>query len=207
MTIFCVGRNYAAHAREMGSTPDASGEPIVFLKPGRALVRPPDPLVFPAGIGEVHHEAELVLRIGRDLEPDAPALGLDLTDRPRQAKARQAGMPWAAAKGFRGSAAVGPWVLAEHVPDLSGLRFTLQVNGVVKQRGDTSLWLHPVAGLLAYLERWFGLEPGDLVFTGTPEGVGPIVPGDVLELTLDDMPQATARFEVGPARPGSSGPG
>jgi 2-keto-4-pentenoate hydratase/2-oxohepta-3-ene-1,7-dioic acid hydratase in catechol pathway len=196
MTIFCIGRNYAAHAREMGSAPDAAGEPIVFLKPGRALVRAPEPLVFPDGIGEVHHEAEVVLRIGRTLAPDAVALGLDLTDRPRQAKARQAGMPWAAAKGFRGSAAVGPWVPAERAPALGELHFTLHVNGVVKQRGDTALWLHPVPRLLAYLDGWFGLEPGDLVFTGTPEGVGPIVPGDVLELALEGVPQAAARFEV-----------
>src|SRR5262245_10081658 len=122
----------------MGSTPDAAGEPIVFLKPDQALVRPPDPLRFPAGVGEVHHEAEVVLRIGRDLAPDALALGLDLTDRPRQAKARQAGMPWAAAKGFRGSAAVGPWVPADRARPLDRLRFTLHVNGALKQRGDTS---------------------------------------------------------------------
>ena len=198
MTIFCVGRNYAAHAREMGSVPDASGEPIVFLKPGRALVRSPEPLAFPAGVGEVHHEAEVVLRIGRDLAPDALALGLDLTDRPRQAKARQAGMPWAAAKGFRGSAAVGPWVPVDEAPALDALTFTLHVNGVLKQRGDTALWLHPAPALLAYLDRWFGLTPGDLVFTGTPEGVGSIVAGDVLDLALEDHPRAAARFQVAP---------
>jgi fumarylpyruvate hydrolase len=196
MSIFCVGRNYAAHAREMGSAPDPGAEPIVFLKPDLALVRSPGPLTFPAGAGEVHHEAEVVLRIGPDLAPDALALGLDLTDRTRQAKARASGMPWAAAKGFRGSAAVGPWVPTAEAPDLGALRFTLHVNGVPKQRGDTALWLHPAPALLAHLDRWFGLAPGDLVFTGTPEGVGPVGPGDVLELALDGVPRARARFEV-----------
>lgn len=196
MSIFCIGRNYAAHAREMGSAPDPTAEPIVFLKPDRALVRPPEPLAFPAGVGEVHHEAEVVLRIGTDRAPDAFALGLDLTDRTRQAKARQAGMPWAAAKGFRGSAAVGPWVATAEAPALETLRFTLHVNGVLRQRGDTALWLHTVPALLAYLDRWFGLAPGDLVFTGTPEGVGPIVAGDVLDLALEGLPRAAARFQV-----------
>jgi 2-keto-4-pentenoate hydratase/2-oxohepta-3-ene-1,7-dioic acid hydratase in catechol pathway len=207
MTIFCVGRNYAAHAREMGSAPDATAEPIVFLKPDQALVRPPDPLTFPAGVREVHHEAEVVLRIGRTLAPDALALGLDLTDRARQAEARKAGMPWAAAKGFRGSAAVGPWVPEDAVPAVDRLRFTLHVNGALKQRGDTALWLHPVPALLEYLDRWFGLRAGDLVFTGTPEGVGRIAAGDVLELALEGVPAAATRFEV--ARPGSesSAPG
>ena len=197
MTIFCVGRNYAAHAREMGARPDPGGEPVVFLKPDGALVRPPHPLVFPEGVGEVHHEAEVVLRIGPDGEPDAIALGLDLTDRTRQAKAKQDGLPWAASKGFRGSAAVGPWVPLADAPALGSLRFTLSVNGKRAQRGDTAHWLHRPAALLAYLRGWFGLAPGDLVFTGTPEGVGPVHADDVLDLELDGVPAAAARFTVG----------
>jgi len=179
----------------MGSAPDSAAEPIVFLKPDGALVRPPE-LNLPEGLGETHHEAEVVLRIGPARAPDALALGLDLTDRARQAAARKAGLPWAAAKGFRSSAAVGPWVPLDQAPALARLRFTLHVNGVLKQRGDTALWLHPLPGLLAYLDRWFGLAPGDLVFTGTPEGVGPIVAGDALELALEGVPQAAARFVV-----------
>jgi 2-keto-4-pentenoate hydratase/2-oxohepta-3-ene-1,7-dioic acid hydratase in catechol pathway len=201
MTIFCVGRNYAAHAREMGSAHDPAAEPVVFLKPDGALVRPPDPLRFPVGLGETHHEAEVVLRMGPGARPDALALGLDLTDRTRQAAAKQAGLPWAAAKGFRGSAAVGPWVPLDRAPALERLVFTLRVNGAEKQRGETRLWLHPWPALLAYLDRWFGLAAGDLVFTGTPEGVGPVVAGDVLELALDGVPEAAARFVV--AKPGS----
>ncbi|MFM8979229.1 MAG: fumarylacetoacetate hydrolase family protein [Planctomycetia bacterium] len=201
MTIYCVGRNYAAHAREMGARPAAAGEePVVFLKPGTARVDAPGPIVVPAGIGELHHEVEVVLRIGPGGVPDALALGLDLTDRTRQAAAKQAGLPWAAAKGFRGSAALGPWVALAAAPPLDRLRFTLRVDGALRQQGDTRDMLHPVPALLAWLERWFGLAPGDLVFTGTPEGVGPLAPGARLELELEGVPAARAHFTL--ATPG-----
>jgi 2-keto-4-pentenoate hydratase/2-oxohepta-3-ene-1,7-dioic acid hydratase in catechol pathway len=193
-SIYCLGRTYAAHAKEMGSAPDATGEPVVFLKPWSAIVAPPGPIRFPAGAGEVHHETELVVRIGRDGAPDAAALGLDLTDRTRQAAARKAGMPWATAKGFRGSAPLGPFVPISAFPALDRVRFTLTIDGAVRQRGDTSLLLRPIPEVLAALDRWFGLVPGDLVFTGTPEGVGPIVAGNVLELSVDGVPSASARF-------------
>jgi 2-keto-4-pentenoate hydratase/2-oxohepta-3-ene-1,7-dioic acid hydratase in catechol pathway len=199
VTIYCVGRNYAAHAREMGAAPRTEGDPVVFLKPGTALVRPPGPLAFPEGVGEVHHEVELVLRIGADLAPDALALGLDLTDRPRQAAAKKEGLPWAAAKGFRGSAAVGPFVPLARLPALETLRFELRVDGAVRQRGASVDMLTPVPALLAWLERWFGLAPGDLVFTGTPEGVGPVRAGQRLELALDGVPEAGAVFDVAAA--------
>ncbi len=195
MTIYCVGRNSAAHAREMGARPAAAGEePVVFLKPTSAWVAAPGPIVVPAGIGELHHEAELVLRIGPGGQPDALALGLDLTDRARQAAAKQAGLPWAAAKGFRGSAAVGPWVPLAAAPPLDRLRFTLHVDGVLRQQGDTRDMLHPVPRLLAWLQRWFGLCAGDLVFTGTPEGVGPLQAGASLRLDLEGVPAARATF-------------
>ena len=196
MSIYCVGRNYAAHAREMGARAEPGAEPVVFLKPDGALVRPPGPLAFPAGVGEVHHEVEVVLRIGAAGTPDALALGLDLTDRTRQAVAKKDGLPWAAAKGFRGSAAVGPWVPLAAAPALGALRFTLHVNGNRVQAGDTADWLHPPAALLGWLDRWFGLFAGDLVFTGTPEGVGPVRAGDVLDLALEGVPAASARFTV-----------
>lgn len=200
--IFCVGRNYAAHVREMAphsapsAAPRSASDPVVFLKPPQALVAPPGPLAFPAGVGEVHHEAELVVRVGAGGRPEAVALGLDLTDRTRQAEAKQQGTPWAAAKGFRGSAPVGPFVPVARLPDLARLTFTLHVNGALRQRGESADMLHPVPTVLAYLERWFGLRPGDLVFTGTPEGVGPVKAGDVLDLALEGVPEAAARFVV-----------
>jgi 2-keto-4-pentenoate hydratase/2-oxohepta-3-ene-1,7-dioic acid hydratase in catechol pathway len=195
-SIFCVGRNYAAHAREMGARPAADGDPVVFLKPESALVRPPGPLVFPPGAGEIHHEAEIVVRVDAAGRAEALALGLDLTDRTRQAEAKRQGLPWAAAKGWKGSAAVGPFVPVAAAPAFKRLHFTLDVNGVRRQRGDAADMLHPVESVLAYLARWFGLCEGDLVFTGTPEGVGPLAAGDVLDLALDGVPAAAARFTV-----------
>lgn len=195
-TIFCIGRNYAAHAREMGSAPDTDGEPVVFLKPWHALVAMPAPVRLPAGALEVHHEAEVVLRIGAGPRVDAIALGLDLTDRSRQAAAKQAGLPWAAAKGFRDSAPCGPFVPVAQAGDLGALRFELRVNGAVRQRGDTSLLLRPFPRLLRELDAWYGLRDGDLVYTGTPEGVGPVARGDALELELAGVPAASARFVI-----------
>jgi 2-keto-4-pentenoate hydratase/2-oxohepta-3-ene-1,7-dioic acid hydratase in catechol pathway len=195
--VFCLGRTYAAHAAEMGSAP--TDDLVVFLKPPQALVPPPGPIVLPPGAGEVHHEAELVVRVGEGATVDAVALGLDLTDRTRQAKAKREGLPWASAKGWRTSGAVGPFVPARAAPPLDRVRFTLSVNGRLAQSGDTSLLLWPVARALRELDRWFGLAPGDLVFTGTPEGVGPVAPGDVLDLAMEGVPQASARFTV--ARP------
>ena len=196
-TIFCLGRNYAAHAREMGASPDAAGEPVVFLKPWHALVAPPGPIRLPAGIGEVHHEAELVVRVGPAGDAEAIAVGLDLTDRTRQAAAKAKGLPWASAKGFLGSAPIGPFVPVAVLPSLDRLHFSLAVNGAARQVGDTSLMLRPIPKILAELDRWFGLMPFDLVFTGTPEGVGPIASGDVLDLAIDGVPAAAARFLVG----------
>jgi fumarylpyruvate hydrolase len=197
-TIYCLGRNYAEHAKEMGSTPDATGEPVVFLKPWSALVVPPAPLRFPPGAGEIHHEVEVVVRVGTRTVVEAVALGLDLTDRTRQAAAKKAGMPWATAKGFRGSAAIGPFVPASRAGPLDRLRFALTVNGARRQTGDSSQMLRPVDRTLRELDAWFGLAPGDLVFTGTPEGVGPLKPGDAVEMTLEGVPEATARFTVAP---------
>lgn len=195
-TIFCIGKSYAAHAREMGSAPDVTGDPVVFLKPAHALVAPPGPVRLPARSVEIHHEAEVVVRVGRGAAVEAIALGLDLTDRARQAEAKKNGLPWAAAKGFRQSAPLGPFVGIADAPALDAIRFALTVDGAVRQRGDTSMLLRPIPAMLAYLDGWFGLEPGDLVFTGTPEGVGPIRPGNVLELSMDGVPAAFSRFEI-----------
>lgn len=201
-SIYCVGRNYAAHAREMGAQPAAGAEPVVFLKPEHALVRPPADLTFPAGAGEIQHEAEVVVRVDAAGRPEALALGLDLTDRTRQAQAKAQGLPWAASKGFRGSAAVGPFVSVSATPPLDRLRFSLAVNGQRRQAGDTADLLHAVPELLAYLGRWFGLGLGDLVFTGTPAGVGPLQSGDLLDLALEGVPAASVRWRV--AGPGAA---
>jgi 2-keto-4-pentenoate hydratase/2-oxohepta-3-ene-1,7-dioic acid hydratase in catechol pathway len=196
MTIFCVGRNYAAHAREMGATADPDEELVVFLKPEQARVDAPGEIRFPPGAGEIHHEAEIVVRVGAAATVEAVALGLDLTDRTRQAEAKKRGLPWATAKGFRTSACVGPFVAADAVGPLEHLRFGLRVNGAPRQRGEAAAMIRPVPAILGAIDRWFGLRAGDLVFTGTPEGVAALRPGDVCELSLQGVPAADARFTV-----------
>ncbi len=194
--IFCVGRNYAAHAREMGAPVDPEEDLVVFLKPAQAIVLPPGPIRFPPDAGEIHHEVEIVVRAGPGAAAEAIAVGLDLTDRTRQTAAKKRGMPWATAKGFRTSACLGPFVSVRDVRGLDVLRFGLEVNGEQRQRGATANMLRPIGRLLAEIDRWFGLEEGDLVYTGTPEGVAALRPGDVCRLSIDEVPLASARFVV-----------
>ena len=195
-TILCIGKNYAAHVKEMGEAVDPTQAPVVFLKPWHAQVHAPDPIRLPRGCGAIHHEAEVVVRVGTGREPEAIALGLDLTDRTLQSEAKKKGHPWAAAKGFLGSAPIGPFVPVSAAPPLDALRFTLAVNGVIRQHGDTSRMLRSIPALLAALDAWFGLSPGDLVFTGTPEGVASIEPGDELVLDAPELPTLSCRFRV-----------
>ncbi|KAF0812928.1 Fumarylpyruvate hydrolase [Andreprevotia sp. IGB-42] len=192
--IYCVARNYLAHAAEMGSS--IGPEPVVFLKPTAALSYPGQAIVLPDWSSDVHHEAELVVAIGRDGEHIARedaldhvagyALGLDLTARDVQAQAKKSGSPWTLAKGFRGSAVVTDFVPATAIapPDV---RFELIINGEVRQRADMQQMAFDVPALIAWLSSRFGLQAGDLIYTGTPEGVGPVQSGDVLRLTLDGV--------------------
>jgi 2-keto-4-pentenoate hydratase/2-oxohepta-3-ene-1,7-dioic acid hydratase in catechol pathway len=183
--VFCIGRNYAAHAAELGNPLPA--EPVVFMKPASSLVPLGAPLPLPRDRGPVHHEAELVLLVGseaRELAPEtAPGalagvtLGLDLTLRAEQDRLKAAGQPWELAKAFDHAAPLGAFVPAAGL-DLDGLRFECRVGGELRQRGDTAAMLFPVPRILAFLSARWRLLPGDLVFTGTPAGVGPLVAGD-----------------------------
>lgn len=200
--ILCLGRNYRAHAAEMGS--EVPTEPVVFLKPPTALLEEGEPIRLPTFSKEIHHEVEMVLLIGREGRdiPREEALeyvigygvGLDLTARDLQAEAKKKGLPWTLAKGFDGSAPLSRFVRACEVADPGALDLELRVNGVVRQSSNTSLLVFPVDDLIMRLSRWFTLSVGDLIFTGTPEGVGPIGPGDRLEARLGDLVEAT--FEV-----------
>ncbi len=194
--LLCIGKNYARHAAEMKSA--VPEEPVVFLKPATALVGHGGAVVLPAMSREVHHEVELVVVLGRggtDI-PEADALayvgayavGLDMTARDLQWKAKQKGHPWSVAKGFDTFAPLGDLAPAEAVPDPQALDLRLRVNGTVRQAAHTSEMVFPVAMLIAYCSRIFTLEPGDLLYTGTPEGVGPVEHGDVLEATATGLP-------------------
>ena len=193
--IVAVGRNYADHVREMGNAP--ASPPVLFLKPASALVQDGGTLVLPADAGEVHHEVELVVVIGRTAK-NVPAeralehvlgygVGLDMTLRDVQAAAKSKGEPWAIAKGFDTSAAISAVAPRAEVGDGSGLELALEINGETRQRANTSAMLRSVGELIAYASRWMRLDPGDLLFTGTPAGVGPVRPGDRLEARIESI--------------------
>lgn len=189
MNIYCIGRNYVEHAHELGNA--VPPQPIVFLKSGACLRGlEASPMAF---AGEsYHHEIELVVEVGAHVTMGsgfAPvsriALGLDLTRRQVQADLKTQGLPWTLAKSFKGSAVLAPLITADGI-DLTALSFELLVNGVSKQRGDTSLMLFPVAQIIRYLLSFNDLKKGDLIFTGTPAGVGPIRVGDHFEMRFLD---------------------
>lgn len=201
--LLCIGRNYAKHAAEMKSAvPD---EPLVFLKPPSALIEDGDAVVIPVQSTNVHHEVELVAVIGtggknipvdRALDHvDAYAVGLDMTARDLQSAAKEGGKPWSVAKGFDTFAPLGPRVAAASIDDPQDLSIRLTVNGEERQAATTRDMLFPVAELIAYCSRIFTLMPGDLLYTGTPEGVGPVEAGDELEATVSGLPPLRVRVQ------------
>ncbi|MFA7430074.1 MAG: fumarylacetoacetate hydrolase family protein [Rhodospirillaceae bacterium] len=194
--VYCVGRNYAAHAREMGADPDRE-PPFFFSKPGDAVV-PGGQIPYPPATADLHHEVELVVAIGRTgtavTAADAPgliygfAVGVDLTRRDLQAVAKKGGKPWDMAKGFDNSAPVGALVPLDAFPMPEAGPITLDVNGQRRQTGDVSDMIWPVPDMLAHLSALVTLEPGDLVFTGTPDGVGSINRGDLVQAEVAGLP-------------------
>ena len=194
--IVCIGRNYAKHAAELGNV--VPSQPIVFLKPSTALVPSGGAVIIPPQTENVHHEVELVAIIGesaKNVDPetalsvvDGYAVGLDLTARDIQSAAKKKGHPWSIAKGFDTFAPLGDSVPAEQIADVQNLRIGLRVNGEMRQDGQTRDMIFSVAQLISYVSSVFTLEPGDLLYTGTPEGVGPIAQGDHLVATVDSMP-------------------
>lgn len=189
--ILCVGQNYAAHAREMGQ---ARAEPFFFTKPADAVVVEGSDPVFPTATANLHHEVELVCAIGADGEIAGWAVGCDLTRRDLQAAAKEKGRPWDAAKGFDQSAPCGPLTLGA-LPDPAA-PIALSVNSETRQSGrlDDMVW-NP-AEILAKARELWDVRPGDLIFTGTPEGVGPLQPGDRVEATIGGL--QTLSFTVLP---------
>lgn len=196
MKILAVGKNYAAHIEEMKSAYDKfSGEPVIFLKPDTALLRNNAPFYYPDFSKEIHHEVEVIVRIckeGKHIDEqfahkyyDAVGLGIDFTARDIQAKLKQNSYPWDIAKGFDGSAPVSEWIPKEEFADLQNLNFHLEVNGEVRQKGNTSMMIFKIDFLIAYLSRFFTLKTGDIIFTGTPSGVAPVAIGDRLTAYLE----------------------
>ena len=198
--IFCVGRNYAAHVREMGGDPDREA-PFFFTKPADALVTQGTDMPYPPATSDMHHEMELVVAIGAGGADIAEAsamqhiwgyaAGLDMTRRDLQGEAKKAGRPWDMGKGFDHSAPIGEMVPAHGVRPG---RIALRVNGAVRQEADVSAMIWSVPEVIAALSRLVRLAPGDLVFTGTPEGVAAVVRGDVLEGMVDGVGTVRTRI-------------
>ena len=201
--IYCVGRNYAAHAREMGANPDEE-PPFFFTKPADAVVPSGSLIPYPSDTADLHHEVELVLALGRGGSDIAEAqalahvygyaVGLDLTRRDRQAEAKQAGRPWDVAKGFDRSAPIGPIRPVSTGGHLASGRIRLSVDGAVRQDADVADMTWSPAEIIAALSRSFELAPGDLIFTGTPEGVGAIVRGQTATAAVDGLEALTIRL-------------
>ncbi|MCM0606481.1 MAG: fumarylacetoacetate hydrolase family protein [Xanthomonadaceae bacterium] len=179
MNIFCIGRNYAEHAKELGNAiPDS---PIVFLKPSGSYIEQPTLISLPWIVGAIHHEVEIVIRMGAKLEPKDWSIGIDLTARDVQNVAKEKGQPWTFAKGLKNFAPVGNWVKFEQDWKSTKWSLGLSVDGTEKQNGSSEMMLWNVPRLIKLVDESFGLKEGDLIFTGTPKGVGPLGHGSKVE--------------------------
>jgi 2-keto-4-pentenoate hydratase/2-oxohepta-3-ene-1,7-dioic acid hydratase in catechol pathway len=198
--ILCLGRNYIEHAKEMKA--DVPREPVLFLKPSTAIIPDGGTIIVPPFAHELHHEVELVALIttggSKISRLDAMshiggyAVGLDMTLRDIQADAKKKGLPWTVSKGFDTSAPLSRFVHRESIPDPHDLTISLAVNGTTKQHSTTRNMIFRLDEVIAYISSIFTLEPGDLIFTGTPEGVGPVQPGDVMLAEIEGIGRLTA---------------
>jgi acylpyruvate hydrolase len=196
MKIICIGLNYRKHAIEMGSKiPD---EPVVFMKPDSSLLKKNKPFFLPDFSEDIQHEVELVVKIsklGKGISTkfahryyDEVTLGIDLTARDLQAKQKAAGKPWEIAKGFDGSAPIGNFVPVKKFTDIGNVDFRLEINGKVVQESNTSDMIFTIGQIIEYVSKFFTLKTGDLIFTGTPSGVGTLKKNDNLIAFLDGKP-------------------
>lgn len=189
MKILCIGRNYEEHAKELKNP--LPPESVVFAKPDSALLRNNAPFYLPQFAKEFHHEVELVVkinRLGKDIEEkfahryyDEIGLGVDFTARDLQDELRAKGLPWEKCKAFDGSAVISEFCSKDKFPDINKLNFSLTVNGELRQSGNSADMIFNIDSIIAHLSQYFTLKIGDLIFTGTPAGVGPVAIGDRLK--------------------------
>lgn len=194
MKIICVGRNYANHIAELEN--ERPTEPVVFMKPDSAILLKQHPFVIPEFSEDVHHEIEVIVKIskvGKYIEPkfahkyyDEISVGIDFTARDLQSKLKEKGLPWEKAKAFDGSAVIGDFLPKSDFVSLENLTFELTNNSETVQKGNTSHMLWKIDELVSYVSQFFTLKIGDIIFTGTPEGVAAVKPNDVLEGFLED---------------------
>ncbi|MCG2459526.1 fumarylacetoacetate hydrolase family protein [Flavobacteriaceae bacterium F89] len=194
MKLICIGRNYSEHIKELAN--ERPTEPVVFIKPDSAILPKEQDFYIPEFTKEVHYEVEVLVKIkkvGKHIDPkfvhtyyDEIGLGIDFTARDLQTKLKEKGLPWEKAKGFDGAAVIGSWVPKTNYEDLNNLNFSLRKNGEEVQRGNTNLMLWKIDELIVYVSRFFTLKKGDIIFTGTPKGVGEIQPNDYLSGSLEE---------------------
>lgn len=202
MKVLAIGRNYADHIAELNN--ERPDEPVVFTKPDTAILKNNAPFYYPDYTKEIHHEVEVILKVckeGRYVSPkfadryyDEIGLGIDFTARDLQNKAREKGLPWDLAKGFNGSAPISNFVPKSDFENLQDIDFSLKVNGELKQQGNTSLMLWNFNEIICYISQFITLRKGDIIFTGTPKGVGEVKIGDRLEGFIGD--KEFLNFEV-----------
>ena len=193
MKIICIGRNYTNHIEELKN--ERPTEPVVFMKPDSAVLLKQHPFVIPEFSEDVHHEVEIIVKInkvGKYIEPkfankyyDEISVGIDFTARDLQAKLKAKGLPWEKAKAFDGSAVIGEFLPKSQFSSLENITFELKKNNETAQIGDSSLMLWKIDELISYVSQFFTLKIGDIIFTGTPEGVAAVKPDDVLEGFLE----------------------
>ena len=196
MKIFAVGMNYAQHNKELDGTLYKPETPVIFTKADSALLKDRKPFFIPDHLGQIDYEAELVVRIcklGKTVPErfahryyDAVTVGIDFTARELQKKLREAGQPWDLCKGFDGAAALGEWVSKEKFRDVQAMHFQLDINGQTVQEGRTSDMIFSIDHIVSYISQFFTLKTGDIIYTGTPVGVGPVHIDDHLEGWVED---------------------
>jgi len=194
MKIFCVGRNYSEHAKELNNK--VPTEPVIFMKPSTALLKSGETFYYPDFSKNIHYECELVLKIGKNgkhIEEkfahkyiEAISVGIDFTARDLQNKLKEKGLPWELAKGFDGSAVVGNFILIDALNDLRNIRFSLKKNNEIVQEGNSSDMIFNYSKIISFISSYFTLQKGDLIYTGTPQGVGEVKIGDTLEASINE---------------------
>ena len=203
MKIFAIGLNYASHNKEMQRTFEAA-EPVIFMKPDTALLRNGNPFFLPDFSDEIHYETELVIkinRLGKNIAEkfahryyDELTVGIDFTARDLQRKQKELGLPWEIAKAFDNSAPVGEFISKKELADINNINFRLDINGATVQQGNSGDLIYSFDKIIAYISRFFTLKIGDLIFTGTPAGVGPVAIGDKLEAYIGDKKMLTVNI-------------
>lgn len=194
MKLICIGRNYTDHIKELEN--EKPTDPVVFIKPDTSILLKKQPFFIPDFSEDVHHEVEVLVKINKVGKHVAKkfahkyyndvSLGIDFTARDLQSKLKEKGLPWEKAKAFDGSAVIGEWLPKEHFKDLNNINFSLQKNQTVVQEGNTSLMLYKIDEIIEYVSKYFTLKIGDIIFTGTPAGVGRVIANDKLTGFIED---------------------